>query len=408
MQIFNLRPYVLSNKIMPYAWGTKGKKAFIPRFLGVEPEINQSYAELWMGTHPTAPSEIIVDRIGASLLETVSRYPNEILGENVIRDFGERLPFLLKVISVADVLSIQAHPNKQQAERLNLLDPEHYPDANHKPEIVIALGTFKCFAGFKDWPGILSTLEKYPEFVSLVGSNNHWDSDLDGSKPSERTKLLFSTLMSKSNDHETLIGLINQLALRLSTLAPERLTEEQLIFLKLKKDYPDDIGLFALLLLNPVHLEKYQAMYIAPGIPHAYLEGDAIECMAASDNVVRAGLTKKFKDIPTLINILNYETTPVFFLESSEDASILFQTPTAEFQIARKAFAQNEQVMFLSGNKPRILLVMDGEIELSWENEEGCAHENFQRGQSILVPARLSEVRLSAKQSSDIFDVTVP
>lgn len=78
------------------------------------------------------------------------------------------------------------------------------------------------------------------------------------------------------------------------------------LFLTLNKDFPNDVGVLTLFFLNILQLQPGQAIYLPANEPHAYLDGDCIECMACSDNVIRAGLTPKFKDVDTLLAMLNY------------------------------------------------------------------------------------------------------
>ncbi len=133
------RPYLMANKVQPYAWGGRGKDAFIPRLMGIEPLIGPASAELWMGVHPKAPSDVVM--AGGSLVsldQLIARHPVEILGQEVCDRFSGTLPFLFKVLSAAQPLSIQVHPNAEQAQTLHAQRPEHYPDATHKPEIAIA------------------------------------------------------------------------------------------------------------------------------------------------------------------------------------------------------------------------------------------------------------------------------
>ena len=142
------RPFKLISKIQYYDWGTKNAAAFIPSFLGIPAEKDRPYAELWIGAHPTAPSEILLNGQPVPLDKAIESAPREILGEDVARRFGGKLPFLLKVLSAGAPLSIQTHPNKEQAHRLHAKDPAHYPDDNHKPEIAIALDGLTAIAGF--------------------------------------------------------------------------------------------------------------------------------------------------------------------------------------------------------------------------------------------------------------------
>jgi mannose-6-phosphate isomerase len=78
------------------------------------------------------------------------------------------------------------------------------------------------------------------------------------------------------------------------------------VILRLHKDYPADRGVLCPLLLNYIILQPGEAFFMGPNEPHAYISGDCVECMALSDNVVRAGLTPKFRDVNTLLRMLQY------------------------------------------------------------------------------------------------------
>ncbi len=201
MKVFEIKPYRLINKIQHYAWGTKNEQAFIPKLLSRHPEPNVPYAELWMGSHPNAPSEVETAQGRQSLIEFISAHPVEILGRRVARQFFNQLPFLFKVLSAGEVLSIQAHPNKEQAVALHQRDPKHYPDANHKPEIAIALDHLVALAGFCSEKEIKETLHRYSEIRTFIG-----DAPVDrflkssGEKKNEAFKDLFTVLMEKGED----------------------------------------------------------------------------------------------------------------------------------------------------------------------------------------------------------------
>uniref|UniRef100_A0A8C4PXN7 Mannose-6-phosphate isomerase n=1 Tax=Eptatretus burgeri TaxID=7764 RepID=A0A8C4PXN7_EPTBU len=207
-----------------------------------------------MGTHPKGEAEIADDHIRPSKLSHWILDNAQCLGECVHARFGAKLPFLFKVLSVNQSLSIQAHPNKANAEYLHAHHPEHYPDANHKPEMAIALTPFLGLCGFRPLCEIL-------DFLDVASGGD----------------------VSGSNGH---------------------------LLLKLHKQFPGDVGCFVIYFLNVLQLQPGDAMFLGANEPHAYLYGDCIECMACSDNTVRAGLTSKFIDVPTLCTMLNYTPAP--------------------------------------------------------------------------------------------------
>jgi mannose-6-phosphate isomerase len=407
------RPYRLENHIQPYVWGSRGKGAFIPRFLGLVGEPDRPYAELWIGAHPKAPSDVL---LGArvSLQDLIASYPMEILGEAVAERFSGRLPFLFKVLSAAEALSIQAHPNKEQAGALHAQDPEHYPDANHKPEVAVVLDSLTALVGFKSWSGMREALERYPEVASFVGGEV-CDELQQARNPSHAeqgalVRRVFSTLIQRSITAEReLLASINHLAERLVNSRDTLIKEEQL-FLDLRRIYTGaDVGLFAIFLLNLIHLEKGQGIFTHAGIPHAYLQGNIVECMANSDNVVRVGLTPKFKDAETLIEILDYEPKPISILGGNPDREeVIYQAPVSEFQVSRWRLGPGRARREATQNKPEVLLVTQGEVLISWGAGSGSGEEAFQRGQSVLIPALLEEFRVEAQSPAELFKVEVP
>ena len=170
MNGFKIRPYILKNTIQHYTWGTKNNNAFIPRLLDldIKNEPDKPYAELWIGIHPKAPSLVEYNQDAIPLNQLISKYPKEILGSNCADKFDNQLPFLLKVLSAGEALSIQAHPNKGQAEMLHAKDQKNYPDKNHKPEIAIALDSLTALVGFRAYEEWVEVLHEYPEMKQIL------------------------------------------------------------------------------------------------------------------------------------------------------------------------------------------------------------------------------------------------
>lgn len=406
------RPYLLANKIKDYSWGTRGEQAFIPRLLGIKAEDNQPYAELWMGTHPSGLSEVMIDGAPIPLDQLIAQHPVEILGQAVLHKFGGTLPYLFKVLSAAEALSIQVHPNKLQAEKLHARDPKHYPDDNHKPEIAVALDALTALVGFRRFSEIVDCLEKYPELAGCVGPevcdqlrNAKGVSD---SEQQACVRLFYSTLVKRSVSHKAELGeALTQLEKRLGSSGGSLRAEER-IFLNLRKSYPEpDVGLWAIFLFNLVHLKKGQGLFTPAGIPHAYLEGNIVECMANSDNVIRVGLTPKFTDVEALLEVLSYDLGPVPILEDGLNSQATYQTSAAEFQVSRMTVKPGSTLK-LKGAGPRILLLTQGEINLSWSSDLPEGKQNFKQGQSVLLPDLLKEIELTSTSSAEVFQAEVP
>ena len=408
------RPYLLQNQIQHYAWGTRDDEAFIPQLLGFTPEPGLPYAELWMGAHPKAPSVVVVDGATVPLDQWIARYPSQILGDLVAAKFSQTLPFLFKVLSAGQPLSIQAHPNRTQAQALHARDPEHYLDGNHKPEVAIALDSLTALVGIRPFPAIIDTLDRYPELANFIGQNTC--SQLSGAKNAsdreqrQSVRIIFSALIRRSVLHEQqLAQSIQELARRLSR-SLGHLSEKERLFLRLCERYTGaDVGLFALFLLNLIHLRKGQGIFTRAGIPHAYIEGNIIECMANSDNVVRVGLTSKFKDAETLVDILDYEPGPVSILESSSDSpETVYQTPASEFQVSRWEIKPRTERRETVRDSVGVLLVTKGDVLVRWGTESDGGEETFRQGQSILIPACLNEFEVRTTDLAELYRVQVP
>jgi len=172
------------------------------------------------------------------------------------------------------------------------------------------------------------------------------------------------------------------------------------LFLELLPKYPGDVGLISIFFLKLRVLRKGQAMYIPAGVPHAYLRGNIVECMASSDNVIRAGLTPKFKDIPALLEVAN-ERQPLLY--SPETPYYLYAPPVSEFRVGRHELPAGKT--FTDTNDAvRILLVLRGRLRLAWRG----GTLDVARGQSVLLPGSLSEVGVECLEKSELYTADVP
>ena len=299
-------------------------------------EPNKPYAELWIGAHPKAPSEIEIDGTRIPLNKVIEDYPTECLGEYVRQKFSGTFPFLLKILSAAHALSIQTHPNKVQAQQLHAKDPKNYPDDNHKPEIAIALDALVALVGFQPVYSIKKHLEYLPELDELVGQGLV-DEIVKSEEPlmlENLIKQLYRLIMQRADDEECMAACIAKIRKRLTE--KEFRSPEELQFLEQYELYGTDVGLFSFFFFNLVHVQHGQAIFTGAGVPHAYIKGNIIECMANSDNVVRAGLTKKFKDVETLLNIIQYDFAecPVLHAEAGTD-EVTYRTAARSLKFAR-------------------------------------------------------------------------
>ncbi len=403
------RPYRLFNKIQHYDWGTKDENAFIPKLLGTEARPGEPYAELWIGAHPKLPSEIQVDGKRIPLNEVIAEHTRDCLGEYVSKKFHGKLPFLLKVLSAARALSIQLHPNKDQAVKLHSSDPERYPDDNHKPEIAVALDSLIALVGFEPATriaGNLRNLRELSEFADRRLIDAVLDADLPGNMEAAARDLYIS-IMRKADEGEVLSSCLLKIRERLSR--KQNLSPEENQFLKQYELYGADIGLLSFFFFNLVHLKPGQAIFTDAGVPHAYIEGNIVECMANSDNVVRAGLTNKFKDVETLLDIIKFEFAECPVINAAQKADeVTYDSKAEEFRITRFRKEAGFRKVYRSGDKPFVGLVVGGEVEIVWSHS-GVDHlQSYSKGESFFVPAFLPEFRTSSSGGADFFLVEIP
>lgn len=399
------KPYRLKNKIQNYEWGTKNENAFIPELLGINAEKDVPYAELWIGAHPKSPSEIEIEGKWVSLHEVISDSPELILGKSVYRKFGTQLPFLLKVLSAAKALSIQLHPNKEQAERLHKKDPKNYPDQNHKPEIAVALDRLQALAGFLHVSVIRQNLTTHPEISEFAGEESVQEvlSANSKKKAEESVKNLYSAIMNQAENTERLTAVIPKMVNRLSLL--DSRSEADVQFISQFRLFGSDVGLFSFYFFNLLDLKPGQAIFTDAGIPHAYIGGNIIECMANSDNVVRAGLTPKFKDVSTLLDILVYTFSPFEIINEQQQMNqFVYKTTSPEFEVTGYKKELSFSLEMSSNNKPVIGLIIQGELSVSWLGQS----VTFSKGESFLIPACSENFSFHSPSAVSFYTVTVP
>ena len=212
------------------------------------------------------------------------------------------------------------------------------------------------------------------------------------------------------NDSEDKVGLesvINKLVEKFSNQSHLTLEEEQ--FLIQQKLYGCDAGLLSFFFFNIIQLKPGQAFFTNAGVPHAYIKGNIIECMANSDNVVRAGLTSKFKDIETLLQIMNYSFGEIEIINKKQKQNeVVFKTTAAEFEISSYNKNAGLNHILESHDKPIVVLIENGLMNAEWISGEGKKCASFGKGDSFLLPAILPELTLLMKENSKYFVVAIP
>ncbi|EIE20706.1 mannose-6-phosphate isomerase [Coccomyxa subellipsoidea C-169] len=357
--------------VQNYAWGRKpdgggGKRgsevAALAAGAGIEVDPEKPYAELWMGTHPSGPATVLGVE-NTTLSHWLSTHPSA-LGD-AQQYFGDDIPFLFKVLSVGTALSIQSHPDKALAQKLHAKRPDVYKDDNHKPEMAIALTDFEALCGFVEHDELVEALRSVPELKSVVGEAAA--AAVEASPSKAALKAAFSALMTA--DASTVATAIQVMTKRL--LSERRvLTEKEKLVLRLNEQYPLDVGVLSAFFFNLVTLKPGQAVYLAANVPHAYVSGELVECMATSDNVIRAGLTPKLRDTSVLCESLTYSQGPPEILEGTPSTSrtwtVTYSPPFDEFEVLRIRIPGTTRPLGLqeaipASPGPQILLVREGQ-----------------------------------------------
>lgn len=335
-----------------------------------------------MGAHAAAPSAAQVGDRWVTLTELISDDPEAMLGDDVVDRFGPRLPFLFKVLAAARPLSIQVHPNLVQARQGFVLEDVHavprrspertYRDRNHKPEILCALTPFEMLSGFRPAAESAAILDA----LATAGASllRPFAAGLERGELAD----VFWDLWSVDRHEATL--LVEQVAKAADQFTPSStFAAEAELATRLAALHPGDVGVVVALMLNRLVLQPGQAIYAPAGRIHAYIRGAGVELMANSDNVIRAGLTRKRVDLGELANVLRVQSETVEPVTSRrEGAADIYPTPTPDFQLARVGVKPGSSFSArVSG--PEILLCMRGTVTLG--------PLELSRGESAFVPA---------------------
>ncbi len=401
--ILSNKIFKLVGKIQNYAWG--GFK-FIPQLLNYENKDNKPCAEYWMGAHPSASSIIQIGNNNISLQELIKDYPTEILTDTILTQFGE-LPYLYKVLDVNDMLSIQVHPSKEEAikgfnceEKLGVpinAFNRNYKDKNHKPEVMIALSEFWLLHGFKQLEAIENCLQEIKEFNILLPLFKK-----------EGLKEMYRFLMEM--DQENVDGILCGLLKR---------EQRKKINGELNKSMPGwwatklfkendeikniDRGVFSIYFFNLVCLQEGEAIFQAAGIPHAYLEGQNIELMANSDNVLRGGLTPKHIDVPELMKHTLFQPIVLKILKGEliNNVEKNYTCPVLDFAISKIEIKNLQQYNFTS-QSPEIFIAIKGNAMIKGSS----INIEIKKGDSFIV-LPYEKYSISSNNSCELYKAFV-
>jgi mannose-6-phosphate isomerase len=399
-----LRIALLENPIREYDWGSR---TAIAELLGRPTPSAAPQAEVWMGAHPSAPSAVLLDGERRSLLDCIEAHPQEMLGQRVHVKFDGRLPFLMKLLAADRPLSIQAHPDAEDAREgfarenhagVPLDAPERcYRDPSHKPELLCALTPFWALRGFRAPREILSLSAKLavPELdaaakcLGKVGEGEALTTWLRG---------LFALTP------EARVPLVRAAARAAAERAGDDIAFEWIA--RLQQLHRDDVGVLAPLFLRAVRLEPGEALFLPARELHAYLQGVGVELMASSDNVLRGGLTSKPLAVDELLRVLRFEHGQAERLHAHADAGgwETFRTPALEFELARAVLRGGPPLASAAQRSIEILLCTDGEVEVTPAGAQ--PRVRLARGASCVAPAAAGSYLASG--SGTLYRASVP
>jgi len=395
-KVFRLR-----GKVQHYAWGGA---CFLPQLLRIDNPGHRPFAEYWLGAHDNAPAELE----GATLNEYIRRHPEATLGPHTAARFG-RLPYLLKILDVKDMLSIQVHPSKRNAElefaeenrkgiALNAPD-RNYKDDNHKPELMLALGDFWLLHGFKPKEDLLKVLHSVPELRFLVpvfnrqGYQGVYQAIME--LPQEEVNAILAPLLDR------IIPLYKEGTLKKN--------EEHFWAARAALTYAEpgktDRGIFSIYLFNLLNLRSGEAIFQDAGLPHAYLEGQNVEIMANSDNVLRGGLTPKHVDVPELMKHVHFEATNPRIIAGDDDPGhiAVYPTPAPDFELSKLNLLKGESLT-IRAHSAEIFIVLEGSLGVI---EPGVSPFGRKRGDAFIA-FHQAKFELKAQDDAVVYRASVP
>jgi len=404
-------PLRVRGRVQHYAWGSSDA---IPELIGQANPEHEPFAELWLGAHPDLPAYATIGSGEIALNRLMGAAGPVLLGERAFEQFDGVFPFLMKILSAATPLSIQAHPNTQQAESgfarenhagLDLDDPQrNYTDDKHKPELISALEDFYALGGFRPLDELGRTVHDIPELRDLVPHGVLTHDGMVG---------LYVELMQlpQREVNRRLIPLMQRMRTANETRKFGKADPEYWAIRaddEFSRDDDKDRGLFSVFLLNLVRLRPGQGMYLPAGEPHSYLEGTGVEIMANSNNVLRGGLTPKRVDVGELLSVLTFECGKPTVLELERDRGsgtrARYVTPASEFELSRVQLNSGESDLAGRTRGAELGIVLDGKVTI--ESRDG-PNLDLECGQSFLIPYGIPYV-MSARKTATVFVGSVP
>ena len=381
--------FPMENIIQDYIWGSRTS---ISELLGVNNPENKHQAEIWMGAHPNGCSKIQNKGETQLLSDFINQDKASVLTAATDTQFGE-LPYLFKVLAAGEALSVQVHPSKAQAEAGFAKEEaagiprnagnRNYKDPNHKPELVYALTPYQAMNGFRVFDETIALFQKVNVSVlsDLVAA-------FAAAPTSKGLETFFSAVLSLQGEEKDIA--VKELLDYANANKNDSLFA---LILELALQHPGDIGLFTPLMLNVITLQPGEAMFLYACTPHAYLKGTGLEIMANSDNVLRAGLTPKYMDVPELVACTKFDAIPfdtLQFTPEQKEGGEYYAIPVEDFKFA---MFESVDCLPITVKSAEILLALDADVTVTHENGESVT---ITKGNSVFIPAYAAQYQLTS------------
>ncbi|GFR57708.1 mannose-6-phosphate isomerase [Elysia marginata] len=387
-------------------WGKLGDTSLVCRLKSqadstFQVDRSKHYAQLWLGDHCSHETSVLLPGRDEQTTQKTMRlrdwlelHPEQqgIPAENCLDKENRCLPFLLKVLSISSPLALQVHPDKETAEWLHSQEPEVF-DANHKPEMAIALTPFTAMVGFRPVKQVASFLADVEEFKEAIGveisqllnevsDSNRKGGDCDKKLETKALQAVFFRLVKTKNItvERALQKLVNRIKKDQSLLD----VPEYKAILEMDAEFPGDTGALTVFLLNLVQLEPGQAVYIDVWIPHAYISGDCIEIQASSDNVLRAAFTNKRRDVDLMCRKMAFVSLPKHrFMVAPvvkhmpTTVATIYPSACNEFAIEKYQGKQSSSRAYIPALPvASICIVIQGEGQVNWFQSYDTTNHN--------------------------------
>lgn len=376
--------FKLDNSVQKYHWGDKSS---IPNLLNISNNLNESFAELWMGVHHRGVSKIL--QTGQQLDTWLYNDKINRLGVKLSNRFNG-LSYLLKVLAVESPLSIQVHPSIPIAENgfdkenklsIPIDDPKRtFKDKNHKPEMVVAITSFWVMKGFRAVDKIRDNFNilDYEPLNKIIYQNNSDEQIL-------KELLAFILQLDKKRKNE-LLQIIKRI------INDEQLNDEWEWIKTLQSFYPDDISIISPLYLNLIKLEPGEALYLQDQEIHAYLNGVSVEIMANSDNVIRGGLTQKYINIDQLISVTNFQSSIVEIIKPDNNSIFRYPAEIEDFSLRRVLHLSSIETE-VENFSVSIIVIMEGKFIIESNGDK----LNLTKGESVVISNETRKYKLNGE-----------